>query len=72
MNIKTIIAILLVTMGLVVLACSGLSFTTPGQPIRLLGLRIATTESHFISPAIGTIMLVGGIVLLVIKPRREG
>jgi hypothetical protein len=72
MNTKTIIAILLITVGLVVLACSGLNFNTPGQPIHILGLQIATTESHFISPAIGAIMLVGGIVLLVIKPRRVG
>jgi hypothetical protein len=72
MNIKTIIAILLITLGVVVLACSGLAFKTPGQPIHILGLQIATTESHYISPAIGTIMLVGGIVLLVIKPRSAG
>jgi hypothetical protein len=69
---KTILSVLLITLGIVVLAYSGLSFTTPGQPINILGVHIATTQSHFIPPAVGALMLVGGIVLLVIKPRRVG
>jgi hypothetical protein len=69
MNTKTIFAILLITLGLVVLAYSGLSFKTPGQPINFLGMHIATTESHFIPPVVGALMLVGGVVLLVLKPK---
>jgi hypothetical protein len=69
---KTIISILLMAFGVVILAYSGLSFKTPGQPINLLGLHIATTESHFIPPVVGALMLVGGILLLVIKPRSVG
>jgi hypothetical protein len=69
MNIKTIIAVLLVTLGIVVLAYSGLSFKTPGEPINFLGMHIATTHSHFIPPAVGALMLVGGIVLLLFKPK---
>jgi hypothetical protein len=69
MNAKTIISILLITLGIVVLAYSGLSFTTPGKPIEFLGLHIATTDSHFISPAVGVLALVGGIVLLLVKPK---
>ena len=67
---KTIVSVLLITLGIVVLAYSGLSFKTPGQPIQFLGLHIATTESHFIPPAVGALMLVGGIVLLLVKPRN--
>lgn len=70
MNTKTIVAFLLVTLGIVVLAYSGLSFTTPGKPIEFLGLHIATTDNHFIPPAVGALMLVGGIVLLVVRPRN--
>jgi len=70
MNTKTIIAVLLVTLGIVVLAYSGISFTTPGKPIEFLGMRIQTTDSHFIPPVIGALALVGGIVLLVVKSRR--
>ena len=69
MNPKTIIAIALVTLGIVVLAYSGLSFTTPGKDINFLGTHIATTDNHFIPPAAGALALVGGIVLLLVKPK---
>jgi hypothetical protein len=69
MNTKTIVAVLLVTLGIVVLAYSGLSFTTPGKTINFLGWHIATTDSHFIPPAAGALLLVGGIVLLLVKPK---
>jgi hypothetical protein len=70
MNTKTIVAVLLVTLGIVVLAYSGLSFTTPGKPIDFLGMHIETTHSHFIPPVVGALALVGGIVLLLVKSRR--
>jgi hypothetical protein len=69
MSTKTIIAGLLVTLGIVVLAYSGISFTTPGKTIDFLGMHIATTDSHFIPPTVGALALVGGIVLLVLKPK---
>lgn len=70
MNTKTVTAVILVTLGLVVLAYSGISFTTPGKPVEFLGMHIQTTHSHFIPPVVGALALVGGIVLLVVKPRR--
>jgi len=70
MNTKTIAAAILITLGIVVLAYSGLSFTTPGKTIDFLGMHIATTDSHFIPPVGGAVALVGGIVLLLVKPRR--
>jgi hypothetical protein len=69
MNTKTIVSVLLITLGIVVLAYSGLSFTTPGKTIDFLGMHIATTDSHFIPPAVGALMLVGGVILLVIRPK---
>ncbi len=71
MNTKTIVAGILVTVGIVVLAYSGISFTTPGKPVEFLGLRIETTDNHFIPPVAGALALVGGIVLLVMKPRTS-
>ncbi len=68
MNIKTTFAILLIALGLVVLAYSGLSFTTPGKTIDFLGMHIATTDRHFVPPVAGAIALIGGVVLLVLKP----
>ena len=70
MNAKTIIAVILVTLGIVVLAYSGITFKTPGKPVDFLGIHIETTDSHFIPPVVGALALVGGIALLVVKPRR--
>jgi hypothetical protein len=69
MNTKTIVAVLLIALGIVVLAYSGLSFSTPGKPIEILGMHIATTDNHFIPPVMGAFALVGGIVLLLVKPK---
>jgi uncharacterized membrane protein YdcZ (DUF606 family) len=69
MNTKTIVAVLLVTLGIVVLAYSGISFSTPGKPIDFIGIHIETTHSHFIPPVVGALALVGGIVLLVVRPK---
>ncbi len=69
MNTKTIFASLLITLGIVVLAYSGLNFTTPGKPIEFLGMHTATTDNHFIPPAVGALALIGGVLLLLVKPR---
>jgi hypothetical protein len=70
MNTKTIVAVILVTLGIVVLAYSGITFTTPGKPVNILGLHFETTVSHFIPPVVGALTLVGGIALLIVNPRR--
>jgi hypothetical protein len=70
MNTKSMVAVILITLGIVVLAYSGISFKTPGQPIEFLGMHIETTNSHFIPPVIGALALVGGIVLLVVNPKQ--
>ena len=69
MNTKSIVAVILVVLGIVVLAYSGITFKTPGKPVEFLGMHIETTHSHFIPPVAGALALVGGIVLLVVKPR---
>jgi hypothetical protein len=69
MNTKTIVAVILVTLGIVVLAYSGITFTTPGKPVEFLGLHFETTNSHFVPPVVGALALVGGIVLLAVKPK---
>jgi hypothetical protein len=69
MSVKIIVSALLITIGIVVLAFSGISFTTPGQPVQFFGLHIETVDTHFIPPVVGAFALVGGIVLLLVKPR---
>jgi hypothetical protein len=60
---------MLIALGAVVIIYSGISFTTPGKPIEFLGMHIATTDNHFIPPVAGALALVGGIVLLLVKPK---
>jgi len=64
-----VVSIILITLGIVVLAYSGITFKTSGKPVDLLGVHIETTQSRFIPPVAGAIALIGGIVLLVARPR---
>ena len=70
MSLKTIIAAILITLGVVVLAYSGIAFTTPGKPVNFLGMHFETTDNHFIPPVVGALALVGGIVILVVNPKQ--
>ncbi len=70
MNTKTIIALFLIVAGIVVLAYSGITFKTPGQTVDFLGMHFQTTVSHFISPAMGAVALIAGVIMLIIKPGR--
>lgn len=70
MNTKNIIAVILIVAGLVVLAYSGITFKTPGQPVEFLGMHFQTTVTHFISPAMGAVALITGVIMLIIKPGR--
>lgn len=67
MNAKTIAAAALIIVGIFILAYSGISFTTPGETIRFLGLKFETREVHYISPLMGGLAVLGGIGLLVYR-----
>ena len=69
MNSKTI-AVILIALGIVVLAYSGITYTTRGKPVNILGAHIETTQSHFIPPVAGALVLAGGIVLLLVSPQK--
>jgi hypothetical protein len=66
----TIIAVNLVALGVVVLAFSGLFFSTPGQPVNFPGMHFETAERHVILPVVGALVLVGGSALLIVNPKR--
>ena len=59
MNTKTITAVILITLGIVVLAYSGITCKTPGKPVECLGIHIETTDSHFSPPVNGALALGG-------------
>jgi len=63
---RKLVAVVLIALGVVVLAYSGIVFRTPGKPLKIGSVQIATTRSHFIPPVAGTIAFVGGIVLLLL------
>jgi dipeptide/tripeptide permease len=65
------LAVILIALGIVVLAYSGISFRTRGQPVELGPLHVETTQRHFIPPVAGAIALVAGLVLLVVGNRKE-
>ncbi|MGA2139657.1 MAG: DUF3185 domain-containing protein [Verrucomicrobiia bacterium] len=69
MNTK-MIAMILIGLGIVVLAYSGITYTTRGKPVDVLGVHVETTRSHFIPPVAGALALVGGIVLLTVNPKN--
>ena len=71
MSSRSIMAVVLVTLGIVVLAYSGITFSTPGKPIDIGPIHVETTRSHFIPPVFGAIALVGGIVLLVVGNKKD-
>ena len=60
----------MVALSVVVLAYSGIAFTTSGKPVEFLGMSFETTHNHFISPAVGALALVGGIVLVAVNPKQ--
>ena len=70
MRPKTITAGVLIVLGIVVLAYSGITYRTRGKPVDLGPLHIETTKSHFIPPVAGAIALVGGIMLLVVDTKQ--
>jgi hypothetical protein len=70
MSPKTIIAAILITLGAVVLAYQGITFKSRGKPVDVLGVHVETTKSNYIPPVAGALALVGGIVLLLVNPKR--
>lgn len=69
MNMRTIVAVILIGLGIVVLAYSGVTFRTAGEPVNVLGMHFATTVNHFIPPVVGALALVSGIILLLLNRR---
>ena len=65
-----IIAVNLIALGVVVLALSGMLFSTTGQPVNFPGRHFETTESHVIPAVAGVLMVVSGIAMLTVHSKR--
>ena len=70
MSSRGVIAVVLIALGIVVLAYSGITFKTPGKPVDIGPIHVETTRSHFIPPVAGALALVGGIVLLAVGTQK--
>jgi hypothetical protein len=66
----TIFAVNLVAQGILVLACSGIFFSTLGQPVNFAGMHYETIERPAILPVVGAVALISGIALLIVNPMR--
>jgi uncharacterized membrane protein len=65
-----IIGAVLIVLGGLVVALQGVSYVRDRQEISVGPLQIATEERGFISPVVGGLVLVAGVVLVVVGRRR--
>jgi len=72
MSPKTIIAIILIAVGIVVFAYQGITYTTREKVVDLGPVQMTAEKTKTIPlpPILGAIALVGGIVLLVVGNRK--
>jgi hypothetical protein len=73
MKPKIIIAIVLIVLGIAALAYQGITYTTREKVVDLGPIQVTAekTRTFPLSPIVGTIALVGGIVLLVMGSRKD-
>jgi len=67
-----IVAVILIGLSIMVLAYSGITYKTRGEPVDIGPLHLETTKSHFIPPVVGAVGLIGGIMLLALDTRKAG
>jgi hypothetical protein len=72
MSTKTIIAIILIAIGVVVFTYQGITYTTREKVVDLGPIQMTAekTKTLPLPPILGAIALVGGIVLLVVGNRK--
>ena len=72
MSPKTIIAIILIAVGIVVFTYQGITYTTREKVVDLGPIQMTAekTKTLPLPPILGAIALVGGIVLLVVGNRK--
>ena len=72
MNPKIIIAIILIALGIVAFAYQGITYTTREKVVDIGPIHVTAekTKTLPLSPILGTIAIVGGIVLLVMGSKK--
>jgi hypothetical protein len=72
MRPKIIVAIILIALGIAAFAYQGITYTTREKVVDLGPIQVTAekTKTLPLTPVMGTIALVGGIVLLVVGSRK--
>jgi len=72
MRINTLLAILLIAVGIVAFAYQGVTYTTRENVINIGPLKVTEekTRTFPLPPLVGAITLIGGIVLLVMGRKK--
>ena len=67
MNTRTLVAIILIAVGIVAFAYQGITYTTREKTVDLGPVHVTTEKTRTLPlpPIVGAITLIGGIVLLV-------
>ncbi|MEI7881336.1 MAG: hypothetical protein WCI95_10720 [bacterium] len=65
MNSTKIIVVILVTLGIALLAYSGITFRAIESPVVIFPVHVETVHSLFNPLVAGVVALVGGVILLV-------
>jgi hypothetical protein len=69
MNLKIMSYLLMVT-GILVLAYSGNTFNTEHTVVSHSGVSAVVTRRHYLPPILGSVLVLVGVVLLAVKPRK--
>jgi hypothetical protein len=72
MKTQTVVGVLLVVLGIAILVFRGFTYTTTRETVRVgpIGITAQETKSFPISPLVGGVLVVSGIILLVAGGRR--
>ena len=72
MKTQTILAVLLIVIGIVAFAYQGITYTTREKAIDFGPIHVTTEKTHTfpLPPIVGGIALVGGILLLVMAGKK--
>lgn len=65
-----IIGAVLIVLGGIVVALQGVSYVRDRQEVSIGPIEMATEERGFISPVVGGLVVVAGVVLVVLSRRR--
>lgn len=72
MNTNTILAVLLIALGVAAFAWQGISYTTREKALDLGPVEVTTEKTRTVPvpPIVGVIALAGGVTLLIVNARK--